>query len=76
MKKDTHHHFIPNILRKYIDSLPEWSPEKSINFEPYFLKLRKRYLEVSKNHEIKWNYALNVNLKFRTNFTLNRFELM
>jgi 6-methylsalicylate decarboxylase len=32
MKQDIHHHFIPEILKKYVEDLPEWSIEKTVEF--------------------------------------------
>lgn len=32
MKRDIHHHFIPEIVKKYVDDLPEWNAEKSLDY--------------------------------------------
>lgn len=32
MKQDRHHHFIPQVLRKYVQDLPEWSVERSLRY--------------------------------------------
>jgi len=32
MKTDIHHHFIPEILKKYVKDFPEWTTEKSLEY--------------------------------------------
>jgi predicted TIM-barrel fold metal-dependent hydrolase len=32
MKRDIHHHFVPEIVKQYVDDVPEWNVEKSLAY--------------------------------------------
>lgn len=83
MKKDTHHHFIPEVLKKYVADLPEWSAEQTLAFldekglDAAVLSLSPFDIDFATKEEyVDFCHKVNLELKFHADRYPGRIEAL